>query len=85
MREPPEDPPCETCREDILEANQDAARIYMMTREQVIVYRDAVIDINHLAVDAAIERNGIRDRRGCFEKVVRVFHQVLKEKREMQQ
>jgi hypothetical protein len=64
--------------------NEDTAMIYMAVRGQVITRGadGAVIDINHLAVDAAIERNGVEDKKRVFEQVVKTFHHFLKERRE---
>jgi hypothetical protein len=36
-------------------------------------------DLNHLAVWAAIDAYGVRDRVGTFEKVLRLFHERLRE------
>ena len=75
-------PPCETCRVTLLPENEEAAEIFMTVRGQVITrgMDGMIVDINHLAVDAAMERNGVRDRRRVFEKVVRTFHHFLKER-----
>lgn len=61
--------------------NEEAAMIYSMVRGQVITrgVDGTVIDINHLAIDAAIDRNGIEDRKKTFDKVVRIFHHFLQE------
>lgn len=79
MRTPPEDPPCnEKCPERVLlPENEEAARIYMMTRGQVISIGDTVIDINHLALWAAIDRVGVNDPLRCFEMVTKVFYHML--------
>jgi len=39
-------------------------------------------DLNHIAVWAAIDAYGIRDRMGCFEQVLNLFHHLLNERRE---
>jgi hypothetical protein len=70
----------------LLSENEDAARIFQIVRGQVLTRfngkYDAVIDINHLALWAAIDAYGVRDRTGCFEKVLNLFHYLLKEQRE---
>ena len=81
-RNPPEEPPCETCRVDLMEENDEAARIYMLCRGQVIVGGDQVLDINHMAVWEAIDRYGVQEPVGCFEKVNRAFHHMLARQRE---
>jgi hypothetical protein len=54
----------------------------MSTRGQVIAVHNVVVDINHMAIEAAMERNNIRDRKKCFDRVCRVFHHFLKERQE---
>jgi hypothetical protein len=82
-RTPPEEPPCATCRVDLFDDNEDAARIFQIVRRQVVTrfngQVDVVIDINHVALWQAIDGYGVRDRRGCFEKVLRLFHELLRE------
>lgn len=75
--------PCSTCRVDLQRENEDAARIFQIVRGQQICKwngeRDIAVDLNHLAVWAAIDAYGVRDRTGCFEKVLNLFHQRLRE------
>lgn len=81
-RKPPQSPPCDTCRTELLEENEDAAEIYHIVRGQVITRFDGqIIDLNHLAVWAAIDGYGVKDRQGCFEKVLKVFYHFLNENR----
>lgn len=77
MKKPPEDPPCKDCRVDLLDENRDAAKIYQITRGQVIAVGDQVIDIDQAAVWTAIDRYGIPDPVRCFELVNTVFHYML--------
>jgi hypothetical protein len=79
-RNPPEEPPCDTCRVDLMEENREAAEIFFITRNQVIVAFDRVIDINHLAVDAAMQRNNVSNKKDVFVKVIRAFHETRKDK-----
>jgi len=82
----PPGPPCESCRVELVSENEDAARIFQVIRGQVITrfngQADVVIDLNHLAIWAAIDAYGVRDRTGCFEKILNLFHALLKEQRE---
>lgn len=80
-RDPPEDPPCGSCREVLLPENDDAGEVFSMVRNQVISIGESVVDINHIAVDAAIQRLGVENASACFHKVVRVFHNVLNDRR----
>lgn len=57
--------------------NEEAALIYLQTRDQVLTVGDRVVSVNHLAVEASMQRNDVRDRRGCFEKVLAAFRDML--------
>ncbi len=81
-RTPPETPPCDECREILLPENMEIARVYISVRGQVIASLGGIIDINHLAVDAAINRYHIKDKQRCFDQVVKVFHHFLKEQQD---
>jgi hypothetical protein len=71
-RNPPEEPPCEDCRVDLQKENEDAVRIFFMTQSQFIMGPNGPVDINHLAVHAAMELYEIKNRRDCFKKVIRL-------------
>ena len=79
-RNPPATPPCESCRVELVIENEDAARVFMVVRGQVLTRwngeQDIPVDLNHLAVWAAIDGLGIADRAGTFGKVVRAWHEV---------
>jgi hypothetical protein len=55
--------------------NEEAARIFLMVRGQ----RLSNEDLNQLAVWAAIDGYGIKDRVGTFEKVLQTFYETLKD------
>ena len=78
-RIPPTVPPCEVCWVDLKEENEDAAKIFQSVRGQIITYKEKIVDINHLAIDAALKRYGIADSKKCFDKVVKLFHSMLDE------
>lgn len=71
-RIPPEEPPCETCRIETLAENEEALKIFMVVRNQLISGPMSVIDINHLAIHAAMDLYNIKNRRQCFEKVIQL-------------
>lgn len=72
-RKPPEEPDCESCRVELKAENEEAARIYQIVRGQKL----STGDLNHLAVWAAIDGYGIRNRVGTFEKVMKTFYHFL--------
>jgi len=83
-REPPGDPPCETCRVLPAEENQDAITIFLLTKNQLILGFGGPVDVNHLAIWKAIEYypEGVRVPWDCFNKVVRLSHWWLERTRE---
>ena len=80
-RTPPSSPPCESCWVDLDTKNEEAAQIYQIVRGQIITRSEDVVDLNHLAVWAAIDAYGIRNRVGTFEKVLRLFHSLLRDQK----
>lgn len=64
---------CESCRVELKVENSDAARIFLTVRGQKLSNGD----LNHLAVWAAIDSYGIRDRAGTFDKVMVTFYHFL--------
>lgn len=73
---------CDTCRVVLAEENAEAARIYQLTRGQVVTVGEQVIDLNHVAVWKSIEKYKVKDQTGCFELVNKVFHYFLNKERE---
>ena len=72
-RTPPGEAPCRTCRIDPMEDNRDALDIFFAVRYQFIMSMNGPVDINHLAVDAAMRRAGIEGQ-ACFNKVLTLGH-----------
>jgi hypothetical protein len=79
---PPEEPPCDECRVELMEENKEAAMIYNLVQGQVITAgMGEPIDINHIALWEAIDRFRISNPLDCFGKVNRIFRHFLKERR----
>lgn len=58
--------------------NKDAEKIYMLVRDQLIIGGlGTVVALNQMVIHAAIDRLGVDDGAGCFEKVVMVYRAVL--------
>lgn len=72
-RTPPEEPPCDICRPKYLKENEDAINIFFLVRTQSIVGADGYpIDIIHQAIHEAMKLYKIKNKKGCFEKVLRM-------------
>lgn len=67
---------CESCRVQLVDENNDAARIFQLVRGQKLSNGD----LSHLAVWAAIDGYGIKDRVGCFEKCMATFYGLARER-----
>ena len=51
-----------------MEANAAAVKIFFDVRHQVIMGGSGPIDLNHLAIEAAMRREGVEGK-ACFDKV----------------
>lgn len=76
-RKPPEEPPCDTCRVDILPENADALKVYLLTRSQYIMSFNGPVDINHIAVWEVIDRYNIVKPVETFERVIYCASRVI--------
>jgi hypothetical protein len=78
QRTPPQEPPCQQCRVDLSGENEDAARVFMITRRQVItVGMGQVADISIPAVKVAMDLYGVKDQVSCLNQVRKLFHHFL--------
>jgi len=76
------EPPCDTCRVDLLEENAEAAKIYNIIRGQIVTLGENIIDLNHLALWEAIDRYKVKEPVRVFELVNKVFHEFLSRERD---
>lgn len=65
------EPPCKECWTEPFEENEDAFKIFFLTRSQLIMGQSP-IDVNHLAIYSAMDLYDIKNRRECFEKVMKL-------------
>lgn len=66
-----------------MERNEDAAKVYIMTRRQVVTAgMGQAVDISIPAVKIAMELYGVKDQLGCLNMVRRVFHKMEERKDE---
>lgn len=81
-RTPPDEPPCDTCRVDLLEENYEVADVYIMCRNQVITAgMGEIIDINLQTVKTVMDLYGVKDQRECMEKVSKTFRHFLSQRK----
>lgn len=83
MRKTPQEPPCHQCKVELMERNEDAAKVYIMTRRQVVTAgMGQAVDISIPAVKIAMELYGVKDQLDCLNMVRRVFHKMEERKDE---
>ena len=75
-RTPPGSPPCESCRVELKEENEDAARIFQVSRNQVIAVGEQVVDIDIKAVKIVMDLYGVKDQRTCLQRVRALWHEI---------
>ena len=76
---------CENCRVDLMEENQDAGKVYIMCRNQVITAgMGEVVDLNLQTVKTVMDLYNIKDQRECMEKVTKTFRHYLSKRRDEQ-
>lgn len=75
--------PCESCRIELREENEDAAAVYMITRRQYVTRHngrlDVIVDLSIPAIESAMRIIGVKDQRDCLRKVQQLFHHFLGE------
>ncbi len=60
-----------------MEENADAARVYMLTRQQVVTAgMGQVVDISIPAVKIAMDLYGVNDQLACLNRVRKLFHKI---------
>jgi hypothetical protein len=77
-RTPPGTPPCESCRVELREENEDAAAVYMTARRQyVTIGQGQVVDISIPAIKIAMDLHQVKDQRECLVRVMNTFYHFL--------
>lgn len=71
--------PCSTCKVELFDGNQDAAKIYLKVRGQLIVGISGVVDLNQSTLISVMELYRVENKVKCFEKVMSVFREFQKE------
>lgn len=84
QRRVPQEPPCDQCRIDLAPQNAEAARIYILTRRQVVTagMSGQIMDISIPAVKIAMDLCGVADQMACLTQVRRLFHHFLEATRD---
>ena len=76
-RNPPQDPPCYQCRVELAEENEEVARVFMLTRRQVVTSgMGQPIDISIPAVKIAMDLLGVENQLVCLNRVRNLFHRM---------
>ena len=70
-----------TCYVEPFPENKDALRVFMIVRYQFLMGVNGPIDLNHLAIDAAMQREGITGKE-CFYRVCTLGHWWMERMRE---
>ena len=65
-----EEPPCDTCRPEMIEENANALEIFYLTRNQLIMSMNGPIDIMHESIYRAMDLHEIKNKKDCFLKVL---------------
>ena len=66
-----------------MECNKDALRIWRLVKNQVVtVGMGQPVDLNQMAIWEAIDRYGIEDQIGTFEKIVVLFRYLVSKAKE---
>jgi hypothetical protein len=74
--DPPRNPPCEDCKPALLPENQETVDVYLISRGQVVTAgMGSIVDISFPALKVAMDMLGVKDQRGCFNKVRHLFHE----------
>jgi hypothetical protein len=83
-RKPHGTPPCESCRVELREENEEAARIYQLVRRQIITFFngevDKEIDLNFASVNTVMDIYNVKNKLECFNKVIRAYYHFLGER-----
>ena len=73
-------PDCDNCLPPLLLENEDVARVFNIVQSQVVtVGQGKVVDVNHTAIHDAMDMYGVINKKECFERVVKLFHELLSE------
>jgi hypothetical protein len=76
-RNPPGEPPCESCWVDVMPCNVEALRIYNLVQDQFIMGMGGPVAINHMAVHSAMELEEVKERKACFRKVLALANRKI--------
>ena len=93
LRNPPQEAPCDICtdekkRVELLQENEIAAKLFLMTRSQCQTRwngeQDIEIDLDHVALWKAIEKfpGGIQNEWEVFQRISRAWHESQRKKRD---
>ena len=75
------EPDCENCLPPLWLENEEVVMVFNAVQGQVITAgaRNEVVDVNHVSIHEAMSVYKVKDRRDCFEHVVKLFHDLRSE------
>jgi hypothetical protein len=69
---------CKACLPPLKEQNIDAVRMYLLTRNQLILTgMGDPVDINHMPIHEAMRLYRVKNPRECFEKVLTLANNMM--------
>lgn len=76
-------PPCGTCKVELMPDNEDAARIYLLCRSQLIVVgggmgKPYILDIMHEPIHRAMDLYAVKNKAQTFKLVLFTAHHFIK-------
>ena len=82
-RMPPQTPPCDICKVDLIETNIDPALVYEMCQNQIIAVGmdGTAIDISIPAVKIAMDLYKVENQLSCLNKVRSLFFYLENQRR----
>ena len=76
------EPPCETCRVELLPVNIESFKVYHAVQNQIVIleYSGKILDLKIDAVESAMNIYEVKGNRGLiYDKVREVFFALLNE------
>jgi hypothetical protein len=75
------EPPCEKCKPELIKENEEALKIYVICQNQVLMsgFGD-IVDLNYNALEFIMSLYNVKNKRECFEKIIKIFRYIQENK-----